>query len=277
MTHTISNEFLSIDKVKDILQKGAQLELSEASQNNIVKCRAYLDEIAKTDAIHYGINTGFGSLCDTVISSSELSQLQKNLVISHACGTGEEVPKDIVKLMIFLKVQGLSYGHSGVQLKTVRRLLDFYNHDIIPVVYQQGSLGASGDLAPLAHMSLPLLGEGEVYFKGKKMPSSQMLETMNWKPITLQSKEGLALLNGTQFMSAYGVWNIMQAEKISMVADMVACASIDGFDARINPFNENVNGIPKSSRSGGNSPDDSGTFKGKRNISSSKNTCSRPL
>ena len=177
------------------------------------------------------------------MSKSDLSQLQRNLVISHACGIGDEVPENIIKLMLFLKVQGLSYGHSGVQLQTVQRLLDFYNHNIIPVVYQLGSLGASGDLAPLAHLALPLLGEGEVYFKGEKVHSSIMLKAMNWEPITLQSKEGLALLNGTQFMSAYGVHNVMQSEKLSMVADMVSCASIDGFDVRLNPFNENVNAI----------------------------------
>ena len=243
MQHIIDHQFLSIDKLKEIVKSKATIRLSEESKQKIIKCRNYLDKISQTDAVHYGINTGFGSLCNTVVSKSELSQLQKNLVISHACGLGDEVPQEIVKMMILLKVQGLSYGHSGVQLETVERLIDLYNHHIIPIVYQLGSLGASGDLAPLAHMALPLLGEGEVYFNGNKVQSSVMLKAMNWEPITLQSKEGLALLNGTQFMSAYGVYNIMQSEKMSMVADMVACASIDGFDARINPFNENVNAI----------------------------------
>jgi histidine ammonia-lyase len=243
MQHIIDHQFLSIDKIKELQHHKATIQLSETAKEKVQKCRNYLDEIAQTDAVHYGINTGFGSLCDTVISKADLSTLQRNLVISHACGLGEEVPAEIVKLMLLLKIQGLSYGHSGVQLATIQRLIDFYNNDIIPVVYQLGSLGASGDLAPLAHLSLPLLGEGEVYFRGEKVASAYMLEAMNWTPITLQSKEGLALLNGTQFMSAYGVWNIMQAEKLSMVADMVACASIDGFDARINPFNENVNAI----------------------------------
>ncbi|MFK8038867.1 MAG: histidine ammonia-lyase [Crocinitomicaceae bacterium] len=243
MEHSIDDQFLSIDKIKALVHSKATLTLSETSKRKIVKCRSYLDQISKTDAVHYGINTGFGSLCNTVVSNSELSQLQRNLVISHACGLGNEVPHGIIRLMLLLKIQGLSYGHSGVQLLTVERLIAFYNHNIIPVVYELGSLGASGDLAPLAHLALPLLGEGEVYYNGEKMPSVEMLKIMNWKAITLQSKEGLALLNGTQFMSAYGVWNILQSEKMSMVADMVACASIDGFDARINPFNENVNAI----------------------------------
>jgi len=243
MNHIIDDQFLSIEKVKEVIQSNLKLELSNASKLKIQKCRSFLDAIQDKSEVHYGINTGFGSLCDTVISNDQLSTLQRNLVISHACGIGEEVPKEIVKLMILLKIQGLSYGHSGVQLLTVQRLIDFYNNDIIPVVYQQGSLGASGDLAPLAHLALPLIGEGEVYFQGQKIASSVVLDQMGWQKITLQSKEGLALLNGTQFMSSYGVWNIIESEKMSFIADMVAAVSLEGFDGRINPFNENVNKI----------------------------------
>ena len=245
MNHIIDDQRLTVARIKEIISSGAKIELSESAQAKISKCRAYLDSIQDKDQIHYGINTGFGSLCDTIISKDELSTLQRNLVISHACGIGEEVPSNIVKLMILLKVQGLSYGHSGVQLLTVQRLIDFYNNDIIPVVYQLGSLGASGDLAPLAHLALPLLGEGEVYFKGKKMASSAVLDKMGWQKITLQSKEGLALLNGTQFMSSYGIWNIIQAEKLSFLADMIGAVSLEGFDGRLNPFNDNVNRIRK--------------------------------
>lgn len=243
--HQINADFLSIQKVKSIINSKTSIVLSKSTEEKIIKCRKYLDGKSEKDEVHYGINTGFGSLCNTVISNDQLSQLQRNLVISHACGLGDEVPKPIVKLMILLKIQGLSYGHSGVQLQTVQRLIDFYNNDIIPVIYQLGSLGASGDLAPLAHMALPLLGEGEVYYKGQKMASSEMLEKMNWSAITLQSKEGLALLNGTQFMSAFGVWNIIQSEKLSFVADMVGAVSLEGFDGRLNPFNKNVNEIRK--------------------------------
>lgn len=241
--HKITSEHLSIEKVKEIIFSDTKVELSDSAKVKIQKCRDYLNSSHITKDIHYGINTGFGSLCNTVIDDVNLSKLQRNLVISHACGIGEEVPKEIVKLMLLLKVQGISYGHSGVQLITVQRLLDFYNNDIIPVVYQQGSLGASGDLAPLAHLALPLLGVGEVYFKGKKMESSAMLAEMGWPIITLQSKEGLALLNGTQFMSAYGVWNIIQAEKLSFAADIVGAISLEGFDGRLNPFKANVNAI----------------------------------
>jgi histidine ammonia-lyase len=242
-THQITSEHLSIEMVKEIISSNIKIELSESAKQKIKKCRDYLNSDHITKEVHYGINTGFGSLCNTVISDDNLSKLQRNLVISHACGLGEEVPAEIVKLIMFLKVQGVSYGHSGVQLLTVQRLLDFYNNDIVPVIYQQGSLGASGDLAPLAHMSLPLIGEGEVYFKGEKMASSAMLQEMGWSPIILQSKEGLALLNGTQFMSAYGVWNIIQSEKLSFAADIVGAISLEGFDGRLNPFKENVNVI----------------------------------
>jgi len=246
-THQITSEHLSIEKVKEIIFSNTKVELSESAKAKIQKCRDYLNSSHITKDIHYGINTGFGSLCNTVIDDVNLSKLQRNLVISHACGIGEEVPKEIVKLMMLLKVQGISYGHSGVQLITVQRLLDFYNNDIIPVVYQQGSLGASGDLAPLAHLALPLLGVGEVYFKGVKMQSSTMLEEMGWSIITLQSKEGLALLNGTQFMSAYGVWNVIQSEKLSFAADIVGAISLEGFDGRLNPFKANVNAIRNQS------------------------------
>jgi histidine ammonia-lyase len=240
-THHISSKNLTLLTIKEIIDNNYKIDLTDDTKEKITKCRNYLDNEQITKEVHYGINTGFGSLCNTIISEENLSKLQSNLVISHACGIGKEVPHSIVKLMILLKIQGVSYGHSGVQLQTVERLLDFYNNDIIPVVYQQGSLGASGDLAPLAHMALPLIGEGEVYFKGKKVHSSEMLKAMNWNPITLKSKEGLALLNGTQFMSAYGVWNCIQAEKLSFIADLVGAISLDGFDGRLNPFKENVN------------------------------------
>jgi histidine ammonia-lyase len=194
--------------------------------------------MASHDQPIYGINTGFGSLCNVIISDENLSQLQENLVKSHACGTGDEVPQEIVKIMLLLKIQSLSYGNSGVQLQTVERLVDFYNNAILPVIYTQGSLGASGDLAPLAHLSLPLLGEGEVNFEGKKVHSSEVLKKFNWQPIVLQSKEGLALLNGTQFMSSYGSFILLKAMKYSYLADVISAISLEGFDGRIEPFNE---------------------------------------
>ena len=237
--HYISSDLLSIDMINEIVFQGKQLALSEEAIINIEKCRKYLDDKMKSHSEPiYGINTGFGSLCNVKISNENLSKLQENLVKSHACGTGEEVPHDIVKIMLLLKIQSLSYGHSGVQLVTVQRLIDFYNNDIFPVIYTQGSLGASGDLAPLAHLSLPLLGEGEVYLDGFRQPASKVLAKFGWEPIVLQSKEGLALLNGTQFMSAYGVYCLIKAEKISYLADVIGAVSLEGFDGRIEPFTD---------------------------------------
>ena len=239
--HYISAERLTIERVGEILEKNIPIALSQDAVNRIVRCREYLDNKMEnsTEPI-YGVSTGFGSLCNISIGYDELGTLQKNLVMSHACGTGERVPSQIVRLMLLLKIQSLSYGHSGVQLATVERLVDFYNNDILPVVFQQGSLGASGDLAPLAHLSLPLLGIGEVEVDGLVLDASEVLEQFGWEPIALQSKEGLALLNGTQFMSAFGVWSLLKAMRLSRQADQIAAISLDAFDGRIEPFCDEV-------------------------------------
>ena len=237
MTHIISKEHLSLEELKRILDEHQTLELGAEAVQAIIKCRAYLD--SKMEDISrpiYGITTGFGSLCNVTVPADQLSQLQYNLVVSHACGTGDTVRPDIVRLMFLLKAQSLSYGHSGAQLITVQRLLDMFNNDILPVVYQQGSLGASGDLAPLAHLSLPLIGLGEVLYKGKIRPSKEVWDEMGWEPITLQSKEGLALLNGTQFMSAHAIWSLIQCHRLSEWADKIAAMSLDAYDGRIEPF-----------------------------------------
>lgn len=237
-THYISSEILDLALVKEIIDNHKTLELSEEAQLNIKKSREYLvHKMKDNETPVYGINTGFGSLCNVKISSENLSKLQENLVMSHACGTGELVPKPIIKLMLLLKIQSLSYGYSGVQIETVERLIDFYNNDILPVIYSQGSLGASGDLAPLAHLSLPLLGKGEVYYGGERIASEKMLKKFDWKPIELQAKEGLALLNGTQFMSAYGVYCLLKSFKLSYLADLIGAVSIDAFDCNMSPFN----------------------------------------
>lgn len=239
--HQISAQRLTLDRVRQILSEGFKLELSEDASNRISRCREYLDNKMKNqDKPIYGVTTGFGSLCNISVGADELGQLQKNLVMSHACGTGDRVPNEIVKLMLLLKVQSLSYGNSGVQLVTVQRLVDFFNNDILPVVFQQGSLGASGDLAPLAHLSLPLLGMGEVEVDGEIRPAAEVLEKYGWSPIELQSKEGLALLNGTQFMSSYGVWSLLKAQDLSAWADRIAAVSLDAFDGRIEPFCDQV-------------------------------------
>lgn len=244
MAHHISSQWLTIDRVSQILNEGIKLDLSDDAVERITRCRQYLDQKMETTTEPiYGITTGFGSLCNISIDRDQLATLQRNLVMSHACSIGERVPADIVRLMLLLKIQSLSYGNSGVQLVTVQRLIDFFNHDILPKVCQQGSLGASGDLAPLANLSLPLLGLGEVEYKGQLRPSAEVLAEMGWEPISLQSKEGLALLNGTQFMSAYGVWSIIKARRLSRLADLIGALSLDAFDGRIEPFCDPVNTV----------------------------------
>ena len=244
MIHSISNKKLTIELVNELIQKNAQLNLSEEAETAIIKCRKYLD--SKMEDIRrpvYGVTTGFGSLCNITIAAEDLSQLQHNLVMSHACGTGETVRPEIVKLMLLLKIQSLSYGFSGVQLITVQRLIDMFNNNILPVVYQQGSLGASGDLAPLAHLSLPLIGLGEVVYNGEVRQSADVWAELGWEPIRLKSKEGLALLNGTQFMSAHAVWSLIQAERLSDWADKIGAMSLEAYDGRIEPFFPHVHEV----------------------------------
>ena len=237
MTHIISKEFLAIDEIGRILREGEKIELGAEAKEAIIKCREYLD--SKMEDIGrpvYGVTTGFGSLCNITIALDDLSKLQHNLVKSHACGIGAKLRPEIVRLMLLLKVQSLSYGHSGAQLETIQRLVDMYNNDILPVVYEQGSLGASGDLAPLAHLCLPIIGMGRVLYKGEEREAAELWKELGWEPVTLKSKEGLALLNGTQFMSAHAVWSLLQAERLSRWADRIAAMSIDAYDGRIEAF-----------------------------------------
>ena len=244
MVFEINQKIHSLEDVKVLLQEDSRIVLGPQARKRIVDCREYLDNRMKTQKEPiYGITTGFGSLCNVSIDQEDLSQLQKNLVMSHACSIGEEVPQEIVKLMMAFKIKSLSYGYSGVQLKTVERLVEMFNNKVYPVVYQQGSLGASGDLAPLANMCLPLLGLGEVRYNGEKLPAAQVCSEFGWEPITLASKEGLALLNGTQFMLSFAVWNLLKAKRLMEQADMIAALSLDAFDGRLEPFTHGVHAI----------------------------------
>ena len=247
----MSNKNLSLGKdhtdfqqLKDLLKYDQAVSITAEAVDQIKKCREYLDEkINGSDELFYGINTGFGFLQNVKIDKSQLQQLQSNLIQSHACGLGEEVQSEIVKLMLMLKIKSLSYGFSGVQVQTVKRLVEMYNNNVLPVIYTQGSLGASGDLAPLSHLSLPLIAMGEVNYNGKKIPAADVLTIMKWEPLELQSKEGLALINGTQFMSAYGIHNLIQAERLLHWANIIAAISCDAFDCLVTPFNEKIHAI----------------------------------
>jgi histidine ammonia-lyase len=221
----------------------SDLHLSADSIQRIAHNRSYLDNILKQGGTYYGINTGFGSLCNVRIEPNELAQLQENLVCSHACGMGDEVPEEIVRLMLLLKVHGLSQGYSGVRTEIVQRLVDFYNLGIHPVVYELGSLGASGDLAPLAHLCLPILGKGKVRYKGAVREAADVLKEVGLKPMQLAAKEGLALLNGTQFMSAYAVWSLMAAKRLADWADVIGALSADSFMAKDEPFRSPIHRV----------------------------------
>lgn len=242
--HKISAEHLSIERIGEIVYGGYQIQLSYDAQKRIVECRKYLDrKIEETTSPIYGVTTGFGSLCNVSIGPDYLAQLQINLMMSHACGTGDRVPNDIVKIMLLLKIQSLSYGFSGCQLVTVNRLIDFFNNDIYPVVYMQGSLGASGDLVPLAHLTLPLVGLGEVEYQGEIITGAELLQKLEWQPIQLASKEGLALLNGTQNMSAFAVWALLQSHRLSEWADRIAAMSLDAYYGLTAPFIDAVHQV----------------------------------
>jgi histidine ammonia-lyase len=239
--YLIGQKELTIEDLEWILSNNIKVELAPEAKERIQKCRDYLDsKIEKEQSPLYGIITGFGSLCDRTVSNEDLSTLQENLVKSHACSVGDEVTPLIVKLMFILKAHALSLGYSGVQVATVQRMLDLFNNDILPIVYDKGSLGASGDLAPLANLFLPLIGVGDVFYKGKKQDIAFVLDEFGWEPIKLQSKEGLALLNGTQFMSAHGVYAIMKAQRLSVRADLIAAMSLDAYDGHIEPFEEKL-------------------------------------
>jgi histidine ammonia-lyase len=243
-TLTISSFPLTLNQLSDALHNDSGIELSAESLAAVARCREQLDRlIERSPAPIYGINTGFGSLCNTAIPANQLEKLQENLVLSHACGTGPELERDLVRLMLLLKIKGLSLGHSGVTTATVERLTEMFNRDILPVIPEQGSLGASGDLAPLAHLSLPLLGQGEVRLKGEKMTSSEMLSQTGLHALRLQSKEGLALLNGTQFMSAHLALLVLRAQRLADWADIIAAISLEAYDGRPEPFGAEVNGI----------------------------------
>lgn len=240
----LDRKWLHFDQVKNLLDFDQQVSITFDAHERILACRAFLDEKMEDERqLYYGINTGFGFLQNVKIDASQIGQLQYNLVVSHACGLGEEVPRDIVKLMLMLKIKSLSFGNSGVQIDTVIRLMNMYNNEVLPVIYTQGSLGASGDLAPLSHLSLPLLGLGDVYYKGRKMPAAEALQQLGWEPIQLQSKEGLALINGTQFMSAYGMYCLKKAEHLLQMADLISALSFDAFDCISEPLHPSIHAV----------------------------------
>lgn len=242
--HPITTIGLKLDELEAILREQRPITLAKDAQQAVKRSHAYLRErLKRSDAPIYGINTGFGSLADTSIPKNKLAQLQRNLVMSHACGTGEPVDAEVVRAMLVLKVQNMAFGHSAVAPATVQRYIDMYNADMLPVVYERGSLGASGDLAPLAHLALPLLGLGEVVLKGQRMATAKALKQLGWAPLELGPKEGLALLNGTQFMCAFAALLSIKAARLADLADTIAAMSLDAYDGRMEPFTASVHAV----------------------------------
>lgn len=240
----LDSTWLGFNQVKNFLDNDQKISITPDAKEKVLKCRQYLDrKLEQSDELFYGINTGFGFLQNVRIDKTRIQKLQYNLLTSHACGFGDEVPKQIVRLMLMLKVKSLSYGYSGVQIATLNRLTEMYNNDVLPVIFTQGSLGASGDLAPLSHLSLPLIGLGEVYFNDKKYKSEDILKRLNWQPVALQSKEGLALINGTQFMTGYGMFCLKKAEQLIKMADLIFALSFDAFDCMMEPLHESIQAI----------------------------------
>lgn len=242
--HHIRPDHLSLHAIQTILKENHSLDLSDEARRRIRRCRDYLDDkLASGDELFYGINTGFGSLCNVRIPNDQIEQLQHNLLVSHAAGTGDPVPPEVVRLMLLLKIQGLSQGYSAVREKVVERLIDFYNAEIYPVVLELGSLGASGDLAPLAHLSLPLAGLGEVWFEGRRQRADVVLQLRDWPPLTFKAKEALALLNGTQFSAAYAVWCLLESRRLARQADFNAALGFEAFNCRLSPLDANIHRI----------------------------------
>ncbi len=237
----INDSWLTLEQVFETLQsENSQVELSENSLKKVELSRAFLEQKISEGGVYYGINTGFGALYKEIIPNNKLSELQTKLIRSHACGVGDYTSKEIVRLMLLTKIKALSLGYSGVTKQLVERLVQLYNYQILPVVYDLGSLGASGDLSPLSHLSLPLIGEGEVWDNNQKVAANSILQKHNLSPLKLSSKEGLALINGTQFMLSYGVFSLFKLQKLKRWANIIAAISIDAFDASIKPFNSTL-------------------------------------
>lgn len=239
-------EDLSIEQFETILKSESPIYFGSSATAAIEKACTYLqNKVETSQSPMYGINTGFGSLCNVIIEKQEIQELQKNLVLSHACGTGDLVPLSVVKIILLLKIRSLSFGHSGVRPEILERLIFHYNHNILPVIFQQGSLGASGDLAPLAHLSLPILGEGQVWINSTIAETSEFLDKFQQKPLHLAAKEGLALLNGTQFSTGYGVYALIEAKKLIKWANCIGAMSADAFMCSNNPFDVKLHAIRK--------------------------------
>jgi len=234
---------LTVDKVIEIANGNLQAIINSKAQQKVNNCRKKVETIASSGKAVYGINTGFGPLCDVQITPEETSRLQVNLLITHAVGVGNPISKELSKIMMICKVHALCQGFSGIRLEVIERIIYFVENDLLPVVPEQGSVGASGDLAPLAHLFLPLFGEGEFWEDNQIIPAKEVLENHDLKPIELQAKEGLALINGTQFILAHTIVGLNKMEYLLDLADVAGAMSIEGYQGSESPFKEALHTI----------------------------------
>ncbi|MEO2078104.1 MAG: histidine ammonia-lyase [Bacillus sp. (in: firmicutes)] len=237
---TLTGASLTLEQMKEVLYRGQKVRASEQSMEAVKKSREAVDRIVSESKVVYGITTGFGKFSDVLIDKSHVQDLQLNLIRSHACGVGEPFPEIVSKAMVLLRANALLKGFSGVRPIIIEKLLELVNLEIIPVIPQQGSLGASGDLAPLSHLALVLIGEGEVFYKGNRMEAMSALQQEGILPVTLEAKEGLALINGTQAMTAMGVVGYLEAEQLAYEAELIASMTIEGLNGIIDAFAEEV-------------------------------------
>lgn len=242
-TYFIDQQPLSPGSVLDIIDHQRPLQLTPDTIKRVKTSRQHVDYLVHGQDLVYGINTGFGPLCTTRISPEESRQLQENLLRSHSVGVGDPVPKRLSKLMLLLKIKALSKGYSGVSLELVERLIWHFNQDHIPVVPQQGSVGASGDLAPLSHLFLPVIGEGLLWQEDRQVPAKTIFSEHGLTPLALGPKDSLALINGTQFMAAYGLEIVLRLYQCLAQADLIAALMLDGLKGSLSPFDHRLHDI----------------------------------
>ncbi len=227
--HTLGAERYSLEKLHALLTQGPELRIGPDVADRVDAGARFLREKAREDRHIYGVNTGFGALCEVRISPAEVEELQRRLILSHACGVGELVPEERARLVLLVKLLTLRSGHTGISLAPVQRMVDFWNHGVTPAIPRKGTLGASGDLAPLAHMALPLIGLGEVHHAGRVVPAADALVALGWEPLRLGPKEGLALINGIQYIAAIAARCLMEIRALVRLADLVAAMSTQAF------------------------------------------------
>ncbi len=231
------NDFIAVT------QKKEEVFLSRETEETIKRARNYINGFLKTDRPVYGVNTGFGALADVPVDKNSLKELQKNLVRSHATGVGRPLSEDIVRGIIFLRAHVLAMGHSGVRVEIIRLLVDMLNRNVIPIIPEKGSVGASGDLAPLAHLALVLIGEGEAVYRGERLSGDEALKRAGLKPIVLEEKEGLSLLNGTQAMLSILIHALLKAWRIVKTSDIISSMTIEALCGSKKPFDRKIHQI----------------------------------